>query len=140
MNTILHCNSLANEFLGYSKQELLGQKVDLIIPYGLVKAHNSGMTDFVHERESFSIGFNHNVFALNKEKEIKLVRLEVKLMPDFSQDVKLLAVFSYLNTEEIFPSMPKKQSDSYMLLVEGQTGNITGSCSSSQYDFGIYPE
>jgi PAS domain S-box-containing protein len=102
MNTILVCNSLSNEFLGYSKNELVGSKLDKIIPKEFRKSHQKGMTNYINDTERFKLNLVHSVYAINKRQELTMLDLEIRITPDFSQGVKLLGIMKQVAMEDIF--------------------------------------
>ncbi len=66
---IVATNSSAEEMFGYSKDELLGQSLDLLIPSKYRLAHKDYVIDFVATSEKRQMGHGKNLYGLRKNGE-----------------------------------------------------------------------
>ncbi|MEQ8878258.1 MAG: PAS domain S-box protein, partial [Cyclobacteriaceae bacterium] len=77
--TILLSNLQTQQVFGYSKEELVGQKVEVLIPERFKGNHVSHRTSFFKAPKTRSMGSGHELFA--KRRDGKEVPVEVSLSP-----------------------------------------------------------
>ena len=76
---IAHTNPKAEAILGYSKEELLGQSMEVLLPQRIRKAHVAHRSNFMADPKPRPMGVGRLLFALHKDG--REVPVEIGLVP-----------------------------------------------------------
>jgi PAS domain S-box-containing protein len=78
--TILMVNAEAERLFGYSRQELIGQSIDLMVPERLREDHSGYRAAFIADAGVRSMGAGRELFALRKDGSEVPVEIGLKLL------------------------------------------------------------
>ena len=81
---IILVNQRAEQLFGYQREELIGQKIELLLPDALKEAHKQHVADYVDKPTARSMGQNLNLLALAKEGFY--IPVEISLSPIETED------------------------------------------------------
>lgn len=90
---ICDINPFACKILGYEQQDLLGQKIEILIPPHLADTHRHHRQNYAHRPENREMGAGRHLFARHKDGHA--ISVEVSLSHFKSDDGKLM-VMAYL--------------------------------------------
>lgn len=88
---IIRINPSAERLFGYSKGELLGKKIEVLIPNRFSESHIKHRTDFNEKPKARSMGANIELFG--KRKDSTEFPVEVSLSPYSSNDERFVIAF-----------------------------------------------
>lgn len=117
---IIHINPSAERLFGYEKDELLGQKIEILVPKRFSDKHVQQRTNFHAHPHARSMGAGMELYGLKKTGEEFPV--EISLSPYSSNDGKFVVAF-------ILDITLRKQAEdklkNYSADLEKQVGNRT---------------
>ncbi len=98
---VVYINKLAEELFQYSKEELIGKKVECIVPQSHRSDHHIKRKQFIHKKEYRAMGKGRDLFALRKDDSE--FPAEVGLSPIVIQDERyvLTTVIDITERKEI---------------------------------------
>jgi PAS domain S-box-containing protein len=76
---VLHLNTAAEQLFGYSKKELIGQKIEILVPDGLKHKHTSLRENFVKTPARRAMGEGRRLSAQHKDGH--MIPIEIGLNP-----------------------------------------------------------
>ena len=126
VGTILHSNEEIYYLLGHSPKDLLGKKVDILMPAQLGAAHDSFIHNYFETTRSKVINKKTLNFAASKSGYLKHVELLVKVYPQLTDKIVFVG---FIQEGHAFENMkPPKQElekrDCQYIMADSQ-GNIT---------------
>jgi PAS domain S-box-containing protein len=87
---ILMVNPFAENLFGYSKAELVGQKIEKLIPERFEEVHKQHRGNFLHDPHSRPMGIGRDLYAINRKGEEFPVEVSLGFFR-YSTDVKIIA-------------------------------------------------
>ena len=93
---IVRSNPAAEDLFGYDPDELIGQKIEVLIPKRLEKVHERHREDFLNSPHPRSMGTGLDLYAINKEGHEFPV--EVSLSPFRTDEGEFVMAFIVDNT------------------------------------------
>ena len=149
---ILKVSRSVRDLLGYSDKELVGEKVEKIIPEDQKERHQEMMKKFIMKESTKYIGKCRNLFALDKQDFLVYCELTLKLLPSFFDGIRLIGVMMKKEdddenkfrskkikaTEEEFDFNDEKIN--CFLKYEADTGEVLGVCRECENCLGLSPQ
>lgn len=129
MGSVLQANNESLSLLELSRNELIGEKIDVFLPKVYADHHDYWMRRYFTTNDEKALNIARKVFAKNRRGFLVPVKLLIKIIPDLSCGIKVVGVFTELRI---------KKTDCTFLIREstGELLGITKEC----YDlFGMHP-
>ncbi|EWS72421.1 PAS domain S-box protein (macronuclear) [Tetrahymena thermophila SB210] len=136
MGEIIYSNQYLQNFLGFSKQDLLQKNVSMLMPPLISKKHSNLMNRFIQTSQS---AFTQNfriVPAVNKKGNLVPTNLLLKVIPEFNNGIQISGIM-YEETS-LSPQTYSSNKKFYYLIYRIDTLEIIQSCKNCFQDFGIF--
>lgn len=78
---VIHANEELESVLGFKKKDVIGKKVDAIIPRPMAKPHDKLIQKYFETAKPTVIEIRRQLFAATNEGYIREVELIVKVIP-----------------------------------------------------------
>lgn len=79
LGNIVYVNQYATEFLGYTKEEFLGQPIEILVPETFRKIHVKQRDDYIKNPATRKMGINKDLLAVHKSGDI--LPVDISLSP-----------------------------------------------------------
>jgi PAS domain S-box-containing protein len=90
---IEQANPASEELFGYTKEELIGQKVDILIPKNIRHKHETHREEYYHSPDKRKMGSGRDLYGQRKDGSV--VPLEISLNHiNTGKDIKVLAMIT----------------------------------------------
>ena len=128
MGKIISVNSQTTSVLGYSRKELVGSCVEMIMPKAFADYHQVWMKRFLEKESARVTDRVRKLFVVNRKGFIESFDFLLKVVSDFKQGIKFAGIFTHSHSNQD-PS----------IVINGKTGELIGINEQCFDSFGICP-
>lgn len=129
MGIITNCNNEVNRLLGYTKPEIIGESVDMIMPKIYADYHTNFMLSYFDKDKGKAMNNERMVYSMSKDGYIIPCTLLIKVLPSLFDGIQIVGFLKEKESENILDE-DKKHEDNYILYGEpnGMVYGVTKSC------------
>lgn len=129
MGTILQTNNETLKILERKKDKVIGESVELIMPKIYADFHDYWMKRYFETNKGNIMNGQRNIFVINRRGFMVLVNLLVKIIPEVSDGIRVVGIFSEL----------KHKKTDCVVLINASNGHVAGITEECYNLFGIHP-
>lgn len=131
MGTIINVNNGIRNLLGYKPQEVIGEKVDMIMPKIFADSHPKLLMKYFNDSAERPLNIERTVYAMNKKGYIIPCTLLAKILPSLEKGIQIVGFLKRIeNTGE-------SHGSTHYILYSAEDGILYGVTKSCYDHFGI---
>lgn len=135
MGTMINVNNEIHSLLGYKKSEVIGEKVESLMPKIFSENHQRLLMRYFNNPSERPLNIIRTVYAMNKKGYVIPCTLTAKILPNLDKGIQLVGFLRRFDTE--IEKTLDVQKDSNYLLYSIEDGMVYGVTKSCYENFGI---
>ena len=138
---IINVNDATANLFGHRQKKLLDNPIENFMPEFFGQRHTSFIKKFYKRGEGVKVGYISNIFILNQENFLKMVSMQMRMLPSLDEGIHFLGVLkpsSLMSVRGKSSEYSKNRERAcYLIAFEKESGQIVYSCENSFKYLGI---
>lgn len=130
MGIIINANPECNKTIGWNNADIIGKRLDNIMPKIYADHHDTWMRRFFIDNRSTVMNMDRKIFVLSRSGFIVPCNLIIKMFPDLQEGLKVVGTFS---------SIARGDNKTSTILFNGMDGTLAGTDETAYSKYGLHP-
>lgn len=138
MGIIKNVNNEITRLLGFSKFQIMGKNIDVIMPKLIADSHDGFIKKYLETSKEKVIGAETLVFPISKDDYLVPCTLMVKILPNLDEGISIVGFLKDIELGNAFiRNEPDSEETIYYIMYGGENNIVQGITSACYSSFGI---